>query len=364
MAEPTVVTPEVAEALERGYTLPWRWYVDPEILRLEQERIFARSWQYAGRTDQVARPGDYFTCNAGDVPIVVVRDQAGGLKAFLNVCRHRGSELVSGAGSRETLQCRYHAWTYGLDGALRAAPRSDREPAFEADELSLYPARVDTWGPFVFVNPDPEAGPLADTLRELPEIVARTGIDLDALVFHSRVEYELEANWKIAVENFLECYHCPVAHRGFSDVVDVDPDAYTLEAHATFGTQYAPLRANPPSTPYDPRGEVERGQFHLLWPNVKLNVMPGRTNLSIGPLLPAGPERTIGYLDYFFAEDTDERWVQEFFGFDNQVGHEDRALVESVQRGVRSGLVERGRLLMSSEHLIHGFQQYVLRALS
>ena len=153
-----------------GRTLPFDWYSDPAVLRLERERIFRRSWQYAGRADQVAGAGAFFTCEAGDIPIVVVRDREGVLRAFVNVCRHRGSLVCEGEGRRETLQCPYHAWTYDLDGSLRAAPRSDREPGFEKEELGLVPVRVEAWGPFVFVNPDVEAAPLAELLGELPEL--------------------------------------------------------------------------------------------------------------------------------------------------------------------------------------------------
>jgi choline monooxygenase len=116
-----------------------------------------------------------------DVPLVVVRDREGVLAAFVNVCRHRGAEVVSGAGRCTTLQCHYHAWTYGLDGALRAAPRSDLEPCFERDGLGLLPVAVDTWGPFLFVNPDPDAEPLAAALGDLPAVVAEHGLDIGAL---------------------------------------------------------------------------------------------------------------------------------------------------------------------------------------
>ena len=149
--------------------------------------------------------------------------------------------LTDGCGERATLQCHYHAWTYELDGTLRSAPRSDREPGFDNDELSLLPASVGTWGPFLFVNPDPGAEPLADHLGELPAILARE-LDVNAIEFHSRVEFGANANWKIVVENFLECYHCPTAHPGFSAEVDVHPDRYGLEAHPTFAAQFARAR--------------------------------------------------------------------------------------------------------------------------
>jgi choline monooxygenase len=349
--------------LADGRTIPFDWYSDPAVLRLERERIFRRAWQYAGRADQAAEPGAFFTCDLGGVPVVVVRGKDGELRAFLNVCRHRGSLVCEGEGRRETLQCPYHAWTYDLDGSLRAAPRSDREPGFDKEELGLVPVSVDAWGPFVFVNPDGEAAPLADTLGELPRLVAEAGLDVDALRFLQRSGSEYEANWKVCSENFLECYHCQVAHPGFSKVVDVSVDAYLLEASPTFSTQYGPVRESWRGD-FDPRGPIARGQFHFLWPNVTINVMPGHPNLSIGPIVPAGPERTTRFLDYFVGPDVEQAWIDDMLEFDGQVGREDTVLVERVQKGVRGGGVEHGHLLPESERLIAHFQGLLLDALA
>lgn len=343
-------------------TTPWSWYSDPEIFAREQERIFGAAWQYAGHTGEVAEPGSFFTCAAGRVPIVVTRGREGELNAFLNVCRHRGFPVAEGSGRRESLQCAYHAWTYGLDGCLRAAPRSDREPGFDRDALSLRQVAVDTWGPFVFVNPSPDAPPLSDTLLDLPEQIAAGGLDLDAVAFHTRTAWESETNWKIACENFLECYHCQIAHPSFSEMIDVSPGAYALEIGPTFSTQRAALRANGTNA-YDPDGEIERGQFHFLWPGLTINIVPGRPNLSIGPIQPLAPRRTGRFLDYFFAPGVDEDWVREMIAFDNQVGVEDKALIEGVQRGVDSGGLEHGVALEVSESLIVDFQQKLAAAL-
>jgi choline monooxygenase len=152
----------------------------------------------------------------------------------------------------------------------------------------------------------------------------------------------------VVVENFLECYHCPTAHPDFSAAVDVHPDRYVLEAHPTFAAQLCRERDGD-----------RRGQFHLLYPNTGLNVFPGPPNLSIGPIAPLGPGRTQRYLDYFFAPDVDPLWLEEFFAFDDQVGREDTALVESVQRGMASGVLEHGRLLLASEPLLAAFQSWV-----
>jgi phenylpropionate dioxygenase-like ring-hydroxylating dioxygenase large terminal subunit len=327
-------------------TLPWSWYSDPEVLRREQESIFRSAWQYVGHEGMVAAAGDRFAAEAGNISVLVVRD-GDAVHAFLNVCRHRGSQLVEGSGNGKTIQCPYLAWTYGLDGGLRAAPRAEREAAFDAEELSLVELPLDRWGPLLFVNADEGAVPLAEALGPLPDLVA-----LDGLEFRVRDDYELEANWKIACENYLECYHCPVAHKGFSAAFDVAPESYRLEPSSELVlSQFAPSRTD---------GE---GQFHFVWPSLKVNVYPGPGNLSIGPLLPAGPERSRGYLDYFFAPEADEGWIEELMAFDRQVGAEDRALVERVQRGVRSALIEHGRLLPESEQLVVRFQQLVRAAL-
>lgn len=358
----------LAEELAHGYTLPADWYTDPSMLARERERIFARSWQYAGRLEQLAKPGDYLAARAGHIPIALVRDRSGALNAFVNVCRHRGHEVVTGTGNRRSLQCPYHAWTYGLDGKLRKAPRSERELDFPKQELSLLPVQVDTWGPFVFVNPDLEAGPLAEVLGDLPEIVARSGLDLDALEFHEHREWRVAANWKIGIENYLECYHCPAAHPGFSAMIDVDVDAYRYSTASWTSSQAAPVRTsalagNGKPVAYDPHGEVAEAQYHLVWPNCTINIDPGRANLSIDVWIPDGSERTLGFSDQFFAPDVPPDLRAEMIAFARQVGREDDAIVESVQRGLASGMVRQGRLLVGSEGLIQHFQGLVFEAL-
>ena len=162
------------------------------------------------------------------LPVVIVRGRDDELRGFVNVCRHRGHLVAQDTGCRETLQCPYHAWTYELDGSLRRAPRSEREPSFDPAAYSLLPVAVDTWGPFVFVNPRAGAPPLSDVLADLPALVGECGLDLSSLRFHSHHEWPTKVNWKVAIENYLECYHCAVAHPGFSKLIDVRPDSYRL----------------------------------------------------------------------------------------------------------------------------------------
>jgi phenylpropionate dioxygenase-like ring-hydroxylating dioxygenase large terminal subunit len=337
-------------------TLPYGWYTDPEILGRERERIFHAAWQYVGHTGQLAMPG-YFASEVGRTPVVVTRDGDGVLRGFVNVCRHRGFALAEGEASRETLQCPYHAWTYGLDGRLRKAPRSEEEPDFPQDELGLVPVAVDTWGPFVFANSGPDAEPLGEALGSLPAQVAELGLEVESLVHHSRWQAEIEANWKIVSENFLECYHCQVAHPSFSELIDVSPEAYVLSSDGRLSTQHGPLRT---VTPAD---ELPRAQFHFLWPNLGINIFPGRPNISIGPIVPLTPDRTHRFLDYFFGPDVEPAWIDDLLAFDDQVGREDRALVEGVQRGVASRALEHGVLMTRSEQLIGHFQALTAAAL-
>jgi choline monooxygenase len=338
-------------------TLPYGWYTDPAVLGKERERIFRPSWQYVGHTGQLAQPG-YFATEAAGTPIVVTRDREGVLRGFVNVCRHRGHLVADGEQSRETLQCPYHAWTYGLDGRLRAAPRSEEEPNFPQDELGLAPVAVETWGPFVFANATPVGEPLTEALGSLPAQVAELGLDVDSLVHHSRWQAEVEANWKIVCENFLECYHCQVAHPGFSEVIDISPDAYELSSDGRLSTQHGPLRTAPS------QGGLPRAQFHFLWPNLGINIFGGRTNISIGPVVPRTPERTYRFLDYFFGPDVEPAWIDDLLAFDDQVGKEDRSLVETVHRGVASGALEHGVLMGRSEQLIGHFQALTAAALT
>ena len=360
--------PPLEHPLEDGWTLPASWYSDPTVAERERELIFARSWQYAGPAEHVAQPGSYMATQAGHIPIVITHGRDGVLRAFVNVCRHRAYVIARDHGCRETLQCPYHAWTYDLNGSLKRVPRSEREEGFNPANFSLLPASVDTWGPFLFVNPDPDAAPLAETLGDLPGIVASSGVDFSNLRLHSQGEWPIEANWKVALENYLECYHCPVAHPGFSKVINVDPDSYALTVSPTFSSQIGPVRAaaldGTNKAPYVPVGEIASSQYHFLWPNTTVNIVPGPQNISLERWVPDGTGRTIEVTDYWFGADVPPAIVQEVIDFDAQVGQEDTDLVVTVQAGLNSGTVPQGRLMRESEQLIADFQRRVFDAIA
>jgi choline monooxygenase len=354
---------QLNQDLNVGLALPTAWYTDPAISALELGHIFRRTWQYVGRTDQIARVGDYFTAAVGDIPVIIVRT-LDGIQALVNVCRHRRHQVLQGEGNRQTLQCPYHAWTYELDGRLRTAPRSERELDFCKEEYPLLRLQVATWGQWIFANADVGAPPLIEMLGELPRIIESSGLNLDTLRFWRREAWTSDANWKVMIENFLECYHCPVQHPAFSAVIDVRPDAYELKAHRWFSSQRASVREtiSGKKPPYDATGDVREAQYHLLWPNFTISINPGRPNLSLDVWLPDGPDRTHGFSEHYFGPDVPEAWGEEMIAFNAQVGAEDDHLTSSVQRGIRCGLPDRGRFLANSEHLCIHFQKLVVSA--
>jgi phenylpropionate dioxygenase-like ring-hydroxylating dioxygenase large terminal subunit len=364
-----IETPEsLLAALDRGESLPARWYTDPSITAREIEKIFRRTWSYIGSAAELANLGDYITGYTGEVPVVVIRNESG-LAAFVNVCRHRRHEVMKGRGNTKFMQCAYHAWTYDLSGCLKGAPRSAAEPNFQLQDYPLLPLRVETLGPFVFANLDANAMPLASYFGDLIGIIEGSGIHLESLKLYSREEWRAEANWKTMLENFLECYHCAVAHPGFSAAIDVKQENYNLTMHGWFASQLGEVRQSALEGKsripiYDARGDVAQAQYHLLWPNITINVNPGFPNLSIDVWVPDGPNRTRGFSEQYFAPGVTEKFAHDLVAFNKQVGYEDDVLTNSVQRGLLGGIPDRGRFLTNSEHLCIHFQRLAVLALT
>jgi ferredoxin-NADP reductase/phenylpropionate dioxygenase-like ring-hydroxylating dioxygenase large terminal subunit len=355
-------------ALDRGESLPARWYTDPAITALEIEKVFRKSWNYIGPANELKNPGDYITGSAGEVPVVVIRNEAG-LAAFVNVCRHRRHEVMKGRGNSKMMQCGYHAWTYDLAGCLKGAPRSAAEPNFRLEDYPLLPLRVETLGPFVFVNLDPNAKPLASYFGDLLNIIAGSGICLESLELYSRDSWTDDANWKTMLENYLECYHCAVAHPGFSAAIDVKEENYNLTMHGWFASQLGQVRQSALEGKaaveiYDARGDIAQAQYHLLWPNVTININPGFPNLSIDVWVPHGPNETRGFSEQYFGPGVSKQFAHDLMAFNKQVGHEDDLLTNSVQRGLLGGIPDRGRFLINSEHLCIHFQRLIVQAVS
>ena len=220
-------------------------YRDAGVLDAERERIFERSWQLAGHVTELAEPGSYVTTTSGTQPVLVVRAEDGRLRAFRNVCRHRGSRVLSGSGRcGKAIRCRYHGWTYRLDGSLIGLPEVRTFGAVDKSALGLLPARVEEMCGLLFVNLDLSAPTLADQVGDLPERLARYGIE--SLRPFARLEGEQPVNWKIVVDNSLEGYHVPIAHPGLMRLYDYK--RYETDLRGGYAWFEAPLRDRPAGT--------------------------------------------------------------------------------------------------------------------
>lgn len=210
-----LISPEALEALSRppleASTLPPECYWSPALYEAEAEAIFRKEWLCLGRVEDVPAPGDFFTASIVGEPIVVVRDGDGEIRAHLNVCRHRGCQLVEGSGSVKSFRCPYHGWMYGLDGTLRGTPDFSETRNFDKADYPLHAVRTEVWEGFVMVNLDPAATPYAERVSETTRW-HRDKYGLADFVTTHRWDYDLACNWKIYVENAMEEYHVPWVH--------------------------------------------------------------------------------------------------------------------------------------------------------
>ncbi|MCX2185758.1 aromatic ring-hydroxylating dioxygenase subunit alpha [Streptomyces sp. SKN60] len=361
--------PESSGGLQRGATLPFEWYRDPAVFERERELIFKRSWQYAALLEQLGEPGDTVPTSVADIPIVLARGKDGELRAFVNICRHRGHLVVPDAGNRSSLRCPYHGWIYGLDGCLKAVTRGRLEENLDTSQWGLLPLQVDTWGPFVFVNFDLDARSLREWLRPVMDSARRARVPLDGLSLWKETEFEFRANWKVAVENTLECYHCPTIHsETIGKWLKVTHDAFrtSCDDYGIISEQdlQPPGRRPSGSPPYDPETNETCVPLPFLWPNFQFTSFPGPRNLMVFTFRPVSSDRTIGCFQYLFGDEADEDFRQRICDFSDQFGSEDLSAVESVQRGIDSGILPYGHLLPVSDITTQYFDDLVHAALT
>jgi choline monooxygenase len=347
--------------LSRASTLPARWYIEPEFLQAEKEKVFWQTWQPVGRSDMVTRPGDYFACEVAGEPIVITRGSDQVLRAFSNVCRHRAGTVATGKGNRKSLQCRYHGWTYSLDGRLLAQPEFEGVNDWNKNEICLPSIKVDSWGPFVFVNLDPDSPTLLDVLGDIPKEVAQKGFDLGAMRSVERRDYIIDCNWKVYVDNYLEGYHVPIAHPGLFR--ELDYEQYRVDTFRYYSSQYAPIR---PAKDGELQGRDRRyvrseaeaeALYYWIFPNFMLNIYPD--NMSSNIILPLGHDKTLTIFEWFFNEPgTGEGWesVQQTIAFSDEIQQEDIEICETVQKGLHSRSYDRGRFSVKRENGVHHFQ--------
>jgi phenylpropionate dioxygenase-like ring-hydroxylating dioxygenase large terminal subunit len=355
----------------KSYTMASRYYTDPAIHALEQERIFARSWIYAGHESRLAEPGSYLVADFAEESVVVVRSRNGALNAFFNVCQHRGHRLVEGEGRLKlTFTCPYHAWAYDFDGKLRTARGCENVDGFDRSEFGLKPVRVETMLGLVFVNLDPDAAGLEETYPGLKEDILKHMPRAAEFSFACRRDYTIGANWKVVIDNFQECYHCDVAHPAFVDMVDMP--SYRNRTHGLWSTQTSAKLRSAKSSAYNLEGSnAEFGYVGFyVWPNLTIWLMPGEPNLMTLQMLPDGPDRCVEHLDWHAPEGVVTAQAKAAIDYIDQVLQvEDIALCESVHKGLKSRGYDRGRFIVDrgrtaiSEHALHHFQSLVMRSL-
>ncbi len=355
-------------------TLPGRYYYDPAIYQREQERIFSQMWVCMGRADALANVGAYQLASIGRESVIVVRNRDGALHAFLNVCRHRGARLCTEVAGRlkGSIQCRYHAWTYGLDGRLIGAPNVLNDVEFDRMQFGLVPVALEVWEGFFWLNLADDPAPLGAQINGT--IIERFGsyapfarYDVGQLKVSKTITYDVQANWKLVLENFMECYHCGSMHPelcqllpGFkSGKTYNDGDAATLAESAEAFTITG--KASRPPLPGLLADDLRRYYGIVLLPNVLLNLLDD--HVVVHTLHPDGPERTRVVCEWLFdAEvtsrgDFDPMDAVEIFDI---VNRQDWEVCELTQLSMASRAFERGGVYVPAERHIRELADFVL----
>jgi phenylpropionate dioxygenase-like ring-hydroxylating dioxygenase large terminal subunit len=356
-------------------TLPGWVYSDPALFQRERTEIFFKSWQYVGWIGDVREPGDYLTADVLDQSVVVLRATDGGLRGFHNVCQHRAHRLLAGKGHVSSIVCPYHAWRYALDGSLVSARGLEKSPGFAHCDIHLAPVRVEVLADkFVFINLDPGAQPLAQLAggleRELRSEIPDFGLlgkvprrpQSDARLPTDEVTYE--ANWKIVIENCLECYHCRPLHPSFRRLIDMD--GIRVRAHDLWASMKGTL-ADSDVVPHSARNKTYR--FWWLWPNTLFEMSPGGAlGVTVSAQVPINVERTRLQSGDRYGLPGAPLFEPRGYGDLNLIA-EDRAAVESVQKGIGSLGYTTGRFSFdplhgeTNEEVVHRFQVLVSGAL-
>jgi choline monooxygenase len=322
-------------------TAPVEFYRDPEVFAAERAAIFAKTWQFLGLEADLDRPGAYIAGNLAGFPVFALRDASGGLKAYHNVCRHRAGPLVGddrGRCDREIV-CRYHGWRYSFDGALRDPANFGANSALDLSELSLFPARAETWRGFVFVNFDLEAAPLADTMRPLDAQFGDRS-DLTARVMDS---HTVACNWKLYVESSLEGYHLEGLHPG-------------LEADIHAGRH--DVRIVGDVALHDVADTDERDDLWAwVWPNLEFTFHRGV--LCIEHIRPLSPDSTL--LWHLYLHEPEDPGVDAAHITSERVTDEDAWMCERVQENIDAGVYRGGPLSPTHETAVAWFQERVAR---
>ncbi|MFN8594299.1 MAG: aromatic ring-hydroxylating dioxygenase subunit alpha [Thermomicrobiales bacterium] len=361
-------------------TLPGRCFYDPAIYAREQERIFGEMWTCVGRADALPEPGDYRTVELAGESIILVRGRDRVLRAFLNVCRHRGARLcLEACGQTGTvIQCPYHAWSYGLDGRLLGAPNIARDEDLDRDTLSLAPVHLAIWEGLIWLSLADDPAPVEAQLE--PALVHRFGelekfqrYDVGSLTVGRSISYDVGANWKLVVENFMECYHCGPVHPELVRLLPAFRQGTSYQGIVGQGTAFADDidaftlsgQGNRAMLPGLLPSDARLYYGFVLWPNLFVNLLPDHVILHT--LTPLGPERSHVVCDWLF---TPEEVARPGFDPDDTVAafditnRQDWDVCERTQLGMRSRAYRDGGLYVTNEQHIAVFRDLVLDRLA
>jgi Rieske 2Fe-2S family protein len=348
-------------------TLPQRYFVSAEIFAEESEKIFASNWVLVGHQSQLAKPGDYFLAAIAGESLIVVKDQRSTIRAFYNVCRHRGARLCEAKnGHLSAIQCPYHAWTYALDGRLLGAPHMDETPGFNKAEYPLTPARLGLWEGFIFVNLDDGGTRLRSqaTARQAPgDFISLerwfepldgkfSPWNLTSLRSAKRIEYDVQANWKLMFQNYSECYHCLGVHPELSKISPYDSAENDLTKGPFLGgfmrinkDKGLTMSGNACALPVGNFGEEDfRVVFYYsIFPNILLSLHPDY--VMVHQLQPQSPDRTLIFCDWFFNPEAFKRGdfdPDDAVKFWDMVNKQDWHVCELSQKGISSRAYQPG----------------------
>ena len=341
-------------SLAEASTIPAPWYVDARIAKLESKTVFSKSWLMVGRADQVERPGQFVTANVAGEPIVVVRGNDGVLRGFFNVCRHHAAAVVTEpCGQASILHCPYHGWNYGLDGTLKGMPEFEGVKNFDRQKNGLLPVKADIWESFVFVNLDPQSLPLKNFLGGLVKRVAPLG--LSKLHYFDRRVYDIQCNWKVFVDNYLDGgYHVPHLHKSLNSVLDYKQ--YTIENEDRYCLQSSPMVSGTEDAAIATTRKGDRAWYFWQYPNLMINHYQGYMDTNL--VLPLDVDHCRVIFDFYFAEvdEVHSEYNQQSVAVGARVQEEDLGICEAVQQGLKSRAYQAGRLSVrreAGEHLFH-----------
>ncbi|RMD93114.1 MAG: aromatic ring-hydroxylating dioxygenase subunit alpha [Calditrichaeota bacterium] len=343
------------DPVERAETIPSRWYTDPLFFEFDQKAIFQQTWQYVGHARRPQKPGEYVLATVADNPLLLVRDKEGVLRAFYNVCRHRGGPLVTEDGCGKVLQCRYHGWTYWLNGMLRGVPEFDRVQLFDKKDYGLIPVQVVAWEGMLFVNLAEHPEPFAKQVAGIVERILPNR--LSSKIFYRRVTYDIQCNWKVYVDNYLEGYHLPYVHPELSKLLDYRQ--YITETYETYSLQYSPFQSG------DNIYRADNGEafYYFIFPNFMLNILPGRLQTNL--VVPLSQDRTQVIFDYYYDDVESEQAqqiIREDMDYSDLIQQEDIEICEHVQVGLKSRGYDRGRFSVKREQGVYHFQKLLKEA--